>query len=255
SAAVQTRRTEITGVRTGLNLCPYGGVKPGSGPSATCTQPGSFMSFKIRRLLASAAILACLAMPQAASALSVYDVIMMSRNGYEPENIIRLIGDTGSAFTLEAMDAVRLKDAGVSDEVVAAMFAAHPATTAAEAGGEAMAGEMPPPATMADLLLLAEGRISDEVIIAFLDSRGISFNPDSTAVVRLRKAGLGETVLNHLVARTAIRPVPEPQYAAPAEPATPLTPPATSYAPPEEDEMRRYGDETGYLYPDEDEIP
>jgi hypothetical protein len=216
------------------------------------------MKLRICRLLASAALMAGLAVPQAASALSVYDVIMMSRNGYEAGTIIRLINDTGSAFALEAMDAVRLKDAGVSDEVVAAMFAAVPAAAgdANTEGGTAM--DTPTPATLSDLLLLAEGRISENVIIAFLDSRGISFKPDTAAVKRLRDAGLGENALNHLVTRTAVWPVPDPQYTAPAEPPVPASPPV-AYTPPsqgtgitsyrEEPAYPLYEERVTYIYP------
>jgi len=76
----------------------------------------------LNRLLRVAVLLA-LTVPRMVYSLSIYDVIMLSQNGYEANDIVVLIETTGSAFDLTAEDVTRLKDAGVNETVIQAMLA------------------------------------------------------------------------------------------------------------------------------------
>jgi hypothetical protein len=56
------------------------------------------------------------------SALSVYDVILLSRQDFSDEQLITLIDATESAFQLTAEDVTRLSDLGVSEAVIQKML-------------------------------------------------------------------------------------------------------------------------------------
>lgn len=63
------------------------------------------------------------ALPAALAALSVLDVIQLTKERYPDEEIIRLIRVTDSRFVLSAEDAVRLRQEGVSEVVIREMLA------------------------------------------------------------------------------------------------------------------------------------
>ena len=59
-------------------------------------------------------------------AVSIYDVIELSRNGYSDEEIVNVIETTQSVFQLNAEDIPRLKNLGVSEAVIRKMLEAVP---------------------------------------------------------------------------------------------------------------------------------
>lgn len=86
-----------------------------------------------------AAVLAALLMavpPAFLAALSVIDVIRMSKEGYPDEEIVRLIQVTDSRFALSGEDAVRLKKEGVSEAVIREMLGRPAEKEAAPAAAE-----------------------------------------------------------------------------------------------------------------------
>ena len=75
----------------------------------------------------------------AASSLSIFDVIQLSKKGYTDEEIVALIEATDSLFELQAEDLPRLKQLGVSETVIRAMLQRVPEETTRTAP----AGETP----------------------------------------------------------------------------------------------------------------
>jgi len=59
-------------------------------------------------------------------AVSIYDVIELSRKGYSDEEIVNVIETTRSVFQLDAEDIPRLKNLGVSEAVIRKMLEAVP---------------------------------------------------------------------------------------------------------------------------------
>lgn len=57
-----------------------------------------------------------------AFALSVFDIIQLSKQAYSDQAIIDLIDATGSAFELEAEDLPKLQELGVSEPVIRTML-------------------------------------------------------------------------------------------------------------------------------------
>jgi len=58
-------------------------------------------------------------------AVSIYDVIELSRQGHSDEDIVDIIRTTRSVFKLKAADIPRLKELGVSESVIRAMLASN----------------------------------------------------------------------------------------------------------------------------------
>ena len=60
-------------------------------------------------------------------AVSIYDVIELSRQGYSGEDIVNIVRTTRSVFKLTAADIPRLKELGVSEAVIRVMLESGPA--------------------------------------------------------------------------------------------------------------------------------
>ena len=69
-----------------------------------------------------ALILVAVLLPVSLAAVSVFDVIRLSQGKYSDEDIIRVIQTTDSRFVLSAEDAVRLRQAGVTESVIREML-------------------------------------------------------------------------------------------------------------------------------------
>lgn len=65
-----------------------------------------------------------LALTRPATAVSLYDVIQLSKSGFTDEDVIEVIRATGSRFQLDADSIVTLKKEGVSEDVIQAMLKA-----------------------------------------------------------------------------------------------------------------------------------
>jgi len=71
-----------------------------------------------------------LAVSTQATAITVFDVIQLSKKNYGDQEIIALIEATDSAFELKADDVTRLADLGIGEPVIQAMLKAVPAEPA-----------------------------------------------------------------------------------------------------------------------------
>ena len=67
-------------------------------------------------------VLLAVFLPASLAAISVFDVIQLSRGRYSDAEIIRLIQTTDSRFVLSAEDTVRLREAGVTESVIREML-------------------------------------------------------------------------------------------------------------------------------------
>lgn len=71
-----------------------------------------------RVCLRSFFVVLLLGLPSSAWALSLYDVVELSRAGYSDKQIIELIEKTRSRFKVDASAVIKLKESGVSEEVI-----------------------------------------------------------------------------------------------------------------------------------------
>ena len=89
----------------------------------------------------SIALFLMLAVSAQATAMTVYDVIQLSKKSYSDQDIIALIETTDSAFELKAGDVARLVELGVSEPVIQAMLKAIPAKPLAEPDHDTATGQ------------------------------------------------------------------------------------------------------------------
>ena len=89
------------------------------------------------------------------------------------------------------------------------------------------------PASLDDVVLLAQSGLSDDTILSFLETRPIGFVLSATSIVQLRAAGVSEVIIRYLLERFGVASVPQPVYTAPILPgyAYPVSYYAASYAP------------------------
>ncbi|HED14935.1 MAG TPA: hypothetical protein ENI62_15005 [Gammaproteobacteria bacterium] len=85
----------------------------------------------------NAVLFLMLAVSAQAAAMTVYDVIQLSKKSYSDQDIIALIETTGSAFELKADDIPRLVKLGVSEPVIQVMLSAVPAEPPVESSPDA----------------------------------------------------------------------------------------------------------------------
>lgn len=69
--------------------------------------------------------LSLLFVPQPALGLNLYDIVQLTKAGYADLQIIELVRATGSRFALDATSVARLKQAGVSEDVIEALIEAR----------------------------------------------------------------------------------------------------------------------------------
>ncbi len=194
----------------------------------------------------------------AAMALSVFDVIELTRNGYDETEIERLIELTNARFVIDVDSLLALGEANVTDEIVTLMLER---------------GAAPPeePSVVDQLIALREADFTEETILLFVrhrnfcepladeDSRRLGHAGFSTSFIR----SFGDQVEDCREERESIavvEPVPEVYEEAPAQvtrvyrtdstvyPARSVYYPTTTYYP--RYPRRYYGIYDSYYYHD-----
>ena len=193
----------------------------------------------------------------AAMALSVFDVIELTRNGYDETEIERLIEVTNARFVIDVDGLLALGEAKVADEIIALML---------DRGG--VPAEEPSEADQ--LIALRDAGFSEETILQFVRHKNVCELLPDEAARRLGQAGFSNAFMRDFrdqvedcreerESLALIEPVPEEAYEeAPAQvtrvyrtdetvyPATyPVRYPTTTYYPP-----RYYGIYDSYYYHD-----
>ena len=90
---------------------------------------------------------------------------------------------------------------------------------------------------VADIARMAQAKVSDSVILAYINNSGTVYNLDANQIIYLRDIGVSEPVLSAMLdqrqkyATQPTNPAPQPESPAPA-PATDYAQPQTSYAEP-----------------------
>ena len=118
----------------------------------------------------------------AAMALSVFDVIELTRNGYDEAEIERLIEVTNARFVIDVDSLLALGEADVADEIIALML---------ERGAEP-----PEQLSQADqLIALREAGFSEETILQFVRHQNVCEPLADEDEHRLGQAGFGSGFL------------------------------------------------------------
>ena len=158
-------------------------------------------------------IVPLLGFAQAAAALSLLDIIEMSRNGYSESEIGRIVDVTGARFEIDAVGMVALREAEVADALIERML---------DEGGllPNEVSEM----TARELLELHEAGISEGMLLKYVRHRNVCAPLSGDGVHLLEReeftpeffdafAELVAACERAQVARTPIEPLPEGAYA------------------------------------------
>ena len=168
---------------------------------------------RIFRCAARALVVPLLWYAQTAAALSLLDVIEMSRGGYSESEIARLIEVTGARFEIDGVGLVALKEAEVPDGLIDRML---------DEGGI-------PPSEVSEItakaiLELHEAGLSEETLLKFVRHRNVCAPLSEDGVHLLEREafssefveGFSELVAaceKDRVAREPVEPLPEDAYA------------------------------------------
>ena len=119
---------------------------------------------------------------QTAMALSVFDVIELTRNGYGEAEIERLIEVTNARFVVDVESLLALGEANVADEIIALML---------ERGGVPAAD----PSEADQLITLREAGFSEETILRFVRHKNVCEPLADEEEHRLGQAGFSRVFL------------------------------------------------------------
>ena len=172
-----------------------------------------------------ALIVAGLWFAQGAGALSLLDIMEMSRNGYSEEEIGRLLEATGARFEIDAVGLVALQEAAVADALIDRMLdeGGVPPNEVSEMTGK-------------ELLELHEAGLSEATLLKFVRHRNVCQPLSEDGVHLLEREAFSATFFEEFadlvaaceqarVAREPIEPLPETAYAGSSEEAHDLTDP------------------------------
>ncbi len=179
------------------------------------------------------AFLLVLCLPGSLVALSVADVVRLSRMRYPDEEILRMIRVADSRFLLSAGEAGRLRQDGVTEEVISEMLSRPAWEQEERPAADDSAGKLPrgratikgsgpdvrienaeafhrvsreSGSLLDDVTGLTEGGVSEETILVYVKARRTQLPPVLAAedLLRLRKSGVSETVIRYLAGRAAV---------------------------------------------------
>ena len=168
---------------------------------------------RIFRCAARALAVPLLWYAQTAAALSLLDVIEMSRGGYSESEMVRLIEVTGARFEIDGVGLVALKEAEVPDGLIDRML---------DEGGI-------PPSEVSEItakaiLELHEAGLSEETLLKFVRHRNVCTPLSEDGVHLLEREAFSSEFLEGFlelvaacekdrVAREPVEPLPEDAYA------------------------------------------
>lgn len=135
-----------------------------------------------------------LAAPAAAqTALTNDDVLKLARSGLSEEFILNTIQQQPTRLSTDPVRLVELKQAGVSEAILAAMVKKTP----------------PPDALTADdVKRLTAAKFSESFVLDLLNRQPAKFAPDAARIVELKQAGVSERVISALMAKGSYRELP-----------------------------------------------
>ena len=156
------------------------------------------MRSQIRVLCFGVAWLALTTVPVRAEVLTVNSILSAQKAGAKTDGIIAMVNDPNNTVGVSAGDLITLRDAGVSENVIAAVWARvpAPAPTAVPA--------VPDDARLADLVRLINSGISESIVAEQVKQAGLPYDLSVNDLLYLKQNHVGESTMAALMAtRTA----------------------------------------------------
>lgn len=150
--------------------------------------------------LIGVAWLALSTVPARAEVLTVNSILTAREAGAGTDGIIAMVNDQANTVDMSAVDLVTLRDAGVSEKVIAAVWARVPAPTSTSV---ALA---PDDARLVDLVRLIQSGISESIVAEQVRQAGRPYNLSVNDLRYLKQNGVGEATIGALMATPAGTP-------------------------------------------------
>ncbi len=154
------------------------------------------------------------AMPAGAEVLTVNSILSAQNAGAPTDGIIAMVNNPTNTVEMTAGDLVTLRDAGVSESVITAVWARVPAPT------PTLEPLSPDDARLVDLVRLTRSGISEAIVAEQVKHAERPYNLSVNDLLYLKQNGVEESIIGALMATHA---------GAPAAPAARLAPEALSF--------------------------
>jgi len=159
--------------------------------------------------LLGSALLAVVAPISGADELTAVSISAAHRSGASADGMIAMINDPDNTVTVSAEDIITLRNAGVPEKVLAAIWSRIPAPTPAPASLQ------PDDPRLVELVRLINSGLSDSIIAEQIRQSGQAYNLSVNDLLYLKQSGAQESTITALMAvRTG---APATPGAAPAE--------------------------------------
>ena len=138
--------------------------------------------------------LALAAAPAYAEVLTVGSILTAQKAGARSDGIVAMVNDPANTVGMSAGDLVTLRDAGVSEQVIAAVWARVPAPTATPAP------LVPDDARLVDLVRLIKSGISESIVAEQVKQADRPYDLSVNDLIYLKQNGVVESTITALMA-------------------------------------------------------
>jgi hypothetical protein len=165
-------------------------------------------------ILLGVAMLALVPQAAVAEELTVNSILSAQQSGASAEGIIAMVVSPDNTIAMTAGDMVALRDAGVPEAVIAAIWPRLPAP-------EAPAALEPDDARLTDVVRLVKAGVSESNIAEQVKQSGQTYNLSVSDLLYLKQNGAQESTIAALMATRAAAPPyePAPAVSSPVVPA------------------------------------
>jgi hypothetical protein len=145
----------------------------------------------------------CLALAGAsahAEVLTVNSILTAQKAGARSDGIVAMVNDPSNTVAMSAGDLVTLRDAGVSEKVITAVWARVPAPAPTPVP------LTPDDARLVDLVRLIKSGISESIVAEQVKQDGRPYDLSVNDLLYLKQNGVGESTIGALMAKGAAAP-------------------------------------------------
>jgi hypothetical protein len=152
-------------------------------------------------VLLGVALLALTAVAADAAELTVNSILAAQQSGASADGIIAMVNSSANTVTMTAGDIVTLRNAGVPESVITALWTRIPAPTPAPVPLQ------PDDARLVDLVRLIKSGMSESIIAEQVKQSGQGYNLSVNDLLYLKQNGAQESTIAALMATNAGAPV------------------------------------------------
>ena len=175
------------------------------------------MKYLVMGFFVGVASLALATSPASADVLTVNSILTAQKSGAPTDGIVAMVNDPANTVGMTAGDLVTLRDAGVSEQVISAVWVRVPAPTPTPVPLQ------PDDARLVDLVRLIKSGISESIVAEQVRQAGQPYNLSVNDLIYLKQNGVPESTIGALMASRAAEP------AAPEAPAANRAPQSLAF--------------------------